>query len=160
MPRIRIAVGLLAALALAAAGCAPNASTGASASANAGGGGTTVNVTVEEFSVTPESDSAPAGDVTFHVTNDGPKDIHEFVIVKTDLAPDALPTAEDGSFDEEGEGVEVIDEIEEIAVDESQDVTVNLEAGAYVLLCNRVETEDGETESHYAMGMHAAFTVE
>jgi uncharacterized cupredoxin-like copper-binding protein len=160
MPRIRIAVGLLAAVALAATGCAPNASTGASASANAGGGGTTVNVTVEEYSVTPESESAPAGDVTFHITNDGPNDVHEFVVVKTDLAPDALPTAEDGSFDEDGDGVEVIDEIEEIAVDESQDLTVNLESGAYVLLCNRVVQEGDETESHYAMGMHAAFTVE
>ena len=157
MLHYRPVLGALAALALAAVACNAGASPSASAPA---GGGTTVNVTVQEFSVTPESESAPAGEVTFHVTNDGPNDVHEFVVVKTDLAPDALPTADDGSFDEDGQGVEVIDEIEEIPVGESQDLTVSLEPGAYVVLCNRVETEDGEAESHYAKGMHAAFTVE
>jgi hypothetical protein len=46
----------------------------------------------------------------------GPEDTHEFVVFKTDLAADALPTASDGSVDEEGEGVELVDEIEDIAV--------------------------------------------
>ena len=157
MLQIRTALGLLAGLALAAAACTPGASTTPSASAAAG---TTVNVTLAEFSVTPDSDSAPAGDITFHITNDGPNDVHEFVIVKTDLAPEALPAAEDGSFDEDGADVEVIDEVEDVPVGESQDLTVSLDAGAYVLVCNKVETEDGETESHYAMGMHAPLTVE
>jgi len=157
MLHYRPVLGILAVLALVAVACNAGASPSASAPA---GGGTTVNVTVAEYSVTPESESAPTGDVTFHVMNDGPNDVHEFVVVKTDLAPDALPTADDGSFDEDGQGVEVIDEIEEIEVGASQDLTVSLEAGSYVVLCNRVETEDGETESHYAMGMHAAFTVE
>jgi hypothetical protein len=87
-------------------------------------------------------------------------DVHEFMVVKTDLAPDALPTVADGSFDEAGSGVEVIDEVKDVAVGQSQDLTVSLVAGAYVLLCNKVVTENGETESHYAKGMHAAFTVE
>ena len=34
-----------------------------------------------------------------------------------------------GAVDESGEGVEVIDEIEDIPVGETQDVTVELEAG-------------------------------
>jgi hypothetical protein len=29
-----------------------------------------------------------------------------------------------------------------------------------VLLCNLVEEEDGEVESHFSEGMHATFTVE
>ena len=70
-------------------------------------GGTSVDVTLQEFAVLPAQESAPAGDVTFAVTNEGPEDTHEFVVFKTDLAPDALPTASDGSVDEEGEGVEL-----------------------------------------------------
>ena len=145
---------VLATLALVAAGC--TAGTSASASASAGSTATTVNVTLQEFSVIPDPTSAPAGDITFHVTNAGPDDIHEFVVFKTDLAPDALPTADDGSVDESGEGVELIGEIEDIAVDASGDLTEPLEAGSYVLICNIVESG----EVHYELGMRTAFTVE
>ena len=125
-----------------------------------GGGATTVDVLLSEFIVEPDPASAGAGDITFAVTNEG-EEVHEFVIVKTDLAADALPTLDDGSFDEEGEGVEVVDEIEDIAAGANGEVTANLETGGYILLCNLVEEEDsGETESHYEEGMHAAFTVQ
>lgn len=173
MLHLRSALGLLAVLALAATACTPGASPSSSppaatatpsateaAPATPAEAATTVNVTVEEYQVTPESDSAPAGDITFNVTNNGPDDVHEFVVVKTDLAPDALPTKADGSFDEDGDGVEVMGEVEEIAVGSSEPLALSLEPGAYVLLCNRVVTENGETESHYHEGMHAAFTVE
>ena len=50
----------------------------------------------------PESDSADAGDVKFNVENTGLDDVHEFVVLKTDLDPDALPTLPDGSVDENG----------------------------------------------------------
>ena len=84
------------------------------------GGGTEIDVTLQEFSVIPETDSAKPGEITFNVENVGPDDVHEFVIVKTELEPDALPTMPDGSMDETGEGVEVIDEIEDIPVGETQ----------------------------------------
>ena len=143
---------VLATLALVAAGC-----TAASPSPSAGGAGpTTVDITLQEFSVIAEPATAPAGSITFHVTNAGPDDIHEFVVFKTDLAPDALPTADDGSVDESGEGVELIGEIEDIAVDASEDLTEPLEAGTYVLICNIVESG----EVHYELGMRTAFTVE
>jgi len=122
------------------------------------GGGNEVGVTLQEFNVIPDSDSAGAGDITFNVENVGPDDVHEFVVIKTDLEADALPTLDDGSVDEEGAGVEVIDEIEDIPVGETQTLTVNLEAGAYVLICN-IYDED-ENEAHYQEGMHTAFTVE
>jgi len=79
-------------------------------------------------------------------------------VFATDLAPDALPTAPDGSVDETGEGVELIDEIEDIPVGETQSVTVELESGNYVLICN-IWDED-EQEAHYQEGMRVAFTVE
>ena len=42
----------------------------------------------------------------------------------------------------------------------SASIVLDLEAGAYVLICNIAEEEDGELESHYELGMTAAFTVE
>ena len=154
--RAAIFAATLGALSLVAAGCSDDdgGETGAT------GGGTTVDVTVQEFAVIPASSSAPAGDVTFDVTNKGPDDTHEFVVFKTDLAPDALPTVADGSVDEEGEGLELIDEIEDIAVGDTPTLTVSLDAGNYVFICNIVEKEGGETIAHYQQGMRVAFTAE
>ena len=151
-------LSILAALTLVAAAC--DSDEDGEATGETDGGGTTVAVTLQEFAVLPADDSAPAGDVTFNVTNEGPEDIHEFVVFQTDLAPDALPTAPDGSVDEEGEGVELIDEIEDIAVGDSPTLSVSLDAGSYVLICNIVEDEDDETIVHYQQGMRAGFTVE
>jgi uncharacterized cupredoxin-like copper-binding protein len=122
------------------------------------GGGGTVGVTLQEFSVIPDQESVSAGEVTFDVENTGPEDVHEFVVIKTDLAPDALPTDENGAVEEEGEGMEVIDEIEDLPVGETQSLTVDLEAGNYALICNIWDEE--EQEAHYAVGMRTAFTVE
>lgn len=151
-------LSMLVALTLVAAAC--DSDEDGEATGGAGGGGTTVDVTLQEFAVVPAQDSAPEGDVTFAVTNEGPEDIHEFVVFRTDLAPDALPTAPDGSVDEEGEGVELIDEIEDIAVGDSPTLTVSLDAGSYVLICNIVEDEGDETIVHYQQGMRTGFTVE
>jgi uncharacterized cupredoxin-like copper-binding protein len=139
---------------------AESAAAGASVApgASVAAGGTTVNVTVQEWSVLPDADTAPAGGVTFSVTNEGPDDVHEFVIIKTDLGPADLPTDATGAVDEAGEGMEVIDEIEDIAVGDTAEVSVTLEAGSYVLLCNIYD--ETELESHYDMGMYTAFTVE
>jgi uncharacterized cupredoxin-like copper-binding protein len=126
-------------------------------STGASGGATTVDVTLQEFAVIPGAASAPAGSITFNATNMGPEDDHELVVIRTDLAPDALPTQANGAVEEEGEGVEAIDEIEEFPPGETQSLTVDLAAGNYVLICN-VYTES-EQESHYQEGMRVAFTV-
>jgi len=129
-----------------------------------------INVNLTEYIVAPSPESAPAGTVTFTAKNIGGED-HELVVIKTDLAEDELPTSEDGGVDEAGEGIDVIGEIEEFPAGEEQTASFELEAGAYVLICNIVETAvvhegdatpsepDGEPFSHYAEGMHAAFTV-
>jgi hypothetical protein len=125
-----------------------------------GGEETTVAVTLQEFAVLPAQESAPAGSITFDVENTGPEDPHEFVVIKTNLAPDALPTAEDGSVDETGEGIEVIGEIEEFAPGSTETRTFELDAGSYAFICNVVEEEGGDTLVHYALGMRTGFTVE
>jgi len=121
--------------------------------------GGTVAVTLQEFAVLPSPSTISAGDVTFEATNDGPADPHELVIIRTDLDPTALPTGDDGGVEETGDGIEVINEIEEFPVGETESLTVELDAGAYVLICNVVEIEDGETEAHYQLGMRTGFTV-
>jgi hypothetical protein len=57
--------------------------------------------------------------------------------------------------------MEVVDEIEDIPVGETPTLTVDLEPGAYALICNIVQEEpDGTLEAHYAEGMRTGFTVE
>jgi uncharacterized cupredoxin-like copper-binding protein len=134
------------------------ATAAATGTAAGGGAAQTVEVTLKEFEVLPEPASVPAGAITFRATNIGPEDDHELVIIKSDLAPGELPTADDGSADEDQ--LDVIDEIEEFAVGGTEELTVDLDAGSYVLICNVVETTDGETEAHYELGMRTEFTVE
>jgi uncharacterized cupredoxin-like copper-binding protein len=125
------------------------------------GGETEIAVTLQEFAVSADPSSVPAGSVTFDVTNDGPDDVHEFVVIKTDLGATELPVDDDGAVLEDGEGMEVVDEIEDIPVGETPTLTVDLDAGAYVLICNILQEEpDGTLEAHYSEGMRTGFTVE
>jgi uncharacterized cupredoxin-like copper-binding protein len=120
--------------------------------------GGSVAVTLQEFAVGTVPPDAPAGTVTFNITNKGPDDEHEFVVVKTDLDPTALPTdPATGAVDEEGAGIEIVDEVEAIPVGDSAELAVDLDAGAYVLMCNIYDK--AEKESHYQKGMRTGFTV-
>jgi uncharacterized cupredoxin-like copper-binding protein len=109
-----------------------------------------VDATLSDYKIELGSTSAPAGEVTFNIKNDA-EQTHEFVVVKSDLAPDALPTNTDGDVDEEGEGMSPVDEVEDVTAGSEQSLTVNLDAGSYVLICN--------LPGHYRQGMHTAFTV-
>jgi uncharacterized cupredoxin-like copper-binding protein len=122
-----------------------------------GGGGGTVNVTLQEFSVGTDPTSLDAGEVTFEASNEGPNDTHEFVVFKTDLGPADLPVDENGAVVETGEGIELIGEIEDIAVDETKSVTLDLTAGNYVFICNIWDPD--EQEAHYQEGMRTTFVV-
>ncbi len=120
------------------------------------GAGTQVEVLLDEWSVLPNPSTVSAGEATFTAVNQGEEE-HEMVIVKTDLAPDALPAVA-GKVDEEAAGV-LIGEIEKFAAGGEEQATFQLTPGSYVLFCNIVEQKDGEQESHYEKGMHVAFTV-
>jgi uncharacterized cupredoxin-like copper-binding protein len=109
-----------------------------------------VHAPLEDFHIKLDETSAAAGPVAFEVDNKGPS-THEFVVVKTDLAADKLPTDENGDVDEEGDGITAVDEIEDIAKGDSPKLEVDLEAGDYVVFCN--------LPGHYRQGMHATFTA-
>lgn len=112
------------------------------------------SVELNEFSITVEPSSAGSGEISFAVENVGQL-THELVVVSTDLDEADLPTTDDGSVDEAGEGITPIDEIEDIEAGDSGSLTVTLDPGNYVLFCNVV---DGE-QVHYRAGMHTTFTV-
>lgn len=119
--------------------------------ASCGGDGGGVGATLDDYSITLEESSAPAGEVTFDVTNEA-EQVHEFVVLSTDLAADQLPTDENGDVDEEGDpSISVVDEIEDVEGGSEQSLTVNLDAGDYVLLCN--------LPGHYRQGMYTSFTA-
>lgn len=108
----------------------------------------TVAVTLgspEAFSLVPSPTSAKAGEVTFNVDNAGSM-THELVVMKTDTKAADLPT-------KDGEAVEsnVIGETGDMAAGTKKTLTVTLQKGHYVLLCN--------LPGHYAGGMYKDFTV-
>ncbi len=145
MRKIQIAVVAMAIVSIGLAGCGDSDDDGAAG----GNAADTVDVTLSDFNVELSAASAPAGEVTFAVDNQGPS-THEFVVFKTDLAPDALPTDDLGDVAESDEFAPV-DEIEDIEKSATPTLTVDLTAGSYVLICN--------ITAHYRQGMTAAFTV-
>ena len=119
----------------------------------------TINVVLNEFKLTLDRSSAPAGKVRFVAPNQG-EDVHELVLLRTDLAPDTLPVDDAGDVDEEAAGVERVGEVEDVAPGATGEFTVDVTAGKYVLICNIFMPEGGTVEHHYALGMRASFTVE
>jgi hypothetical protein len=158
MDRLRIPlVGVMAVLVVTLSACGGDDEPGATGTNSPAE--TTVAVTLQEYSVLPAQASASGGKVTFVVTNKGPNDKHELVVVRSDLDPGSLPKRADGSVDETGAGIQAVGEIEEFDPNMTQQMTFDLPAGKYVLFCNVVETEDGKTEAHYTLGMRAGFST-
>jgi uncharacterized cupredoxin-like copper-binding protein len=118
-------------------------------------GATTIDVTLNEWKIVPSTTTAKAGTVTFNVKNVGPANSHEFIILKTDLAPDALPTARDGSINESGRGITSPGESREIPVGKSQTVTVRMTPGNYIFVDNIVE----RGLVHWTKKAYGTFTV-
>ena len=117
----------------------------------AGPGGVSVALADDPaFAVTADPASAPAGSVTFNVENVGTVP-HNFNIVKTDLAPDALPV-DSSKFQVDETQVDVIEKSSDLDAGNSESVEVALDPGSYVLFCN--------VPAHYTSGMHTAFTVQ
>ncbi|MDA0815195.1 MAG: sulfocyanin-like copper-binding protein [Chloroflexi bacterium] len=146
------ALGVLALALLAACGSEtspePAATTEPEAPAAAEPALSTVAATLSEWAVMVDVATVPAGEVTFNVENAGAIP-HELVVVRSDLAEDALPVADGRVVESE---IDIAGEIEEFATGTTESGTFALDAGSYVLICN--------IPAHYAQGMHTTFTVE
>ena len=141
-----MAVVTVAAVSIGVVGCGGDDNVTSSSGGKAAG---TVDVTLSDFKIELSATSAPAGKVTFEVQNKGPA-VHEFVVFRTDLKPDALPTDATGDV-AESDTFAPVDEIEDIAKDAHPKLTVDLAAGDYVLICN--------VAAHYRQGMRTSFKV-
>ena len=113
--------------------------------------GTPLNVLLKDFEVRQETTVVPAGTVSFRVRNQGPT-THELKVVRTDRAPDKLPLQSDGlTVDDEERGIEFLDEVDGLDIDDRATLVLDLTPGHYVLYCN--------FEGHYLGGMYEALTV-
>jgi uncharacterized cupredoxin-like copper-binding protein len=113
--------------------------------------GTPVNVLLEDFKVRQGTTVVPAGTVSFRIRNQGPT-THELIVVRTDRPPDKLPLQRDGlTVDEEARGVELLDEVGGLDIDDRHTLVLHMAPGRYVLYCN--------LEGHYLGGMYEALTV-
>ncbi len=107
-----------------------------------------VTVSLTEFAVDVDPASLTDGSVVFQVANDGFID-HNFRVIATDLAPDALPTS-GGLVDEEQ--LEVVASTSDFGAGGTETSTVEqLTPGNYVLICNFI--------GHYQSGMFVGFEV-
>ena len=134
------------------AGCSDNSKSDTTSGVTAvpGATGTQVSVIADEnsetdWSYTVDPVSVPAGEVTFNFKNAGDSE-HEMVILKTDIAFDALEITDNRVSEDDSVG-----EISETEAGATVSQTFDLEAGNYVLVCNIL--------LHYGHGMRMAFTV-
>ena len=109
----------------------------------------TVAVSLAEFMIDVGPGSAVEGPVTFRASNDGTIP-HNLRVIRTDLAPDSLPTNEAAFMVDEG-GVDVVASSVDLTPGQTTDVAANLAPGSYVLICN--------IPIHYAAGMQLGFQV-
>jgi len=133
-------VAALMALVLLAAACA-NPAEGAPA-------GSQVVAELSDYKIVVNVPSVKAGKIKIGVRNLAAME-HSFEVLKTDLAPDKLPTdLASAKAKEDGK----VGEIASIPAGKSASVTLDLTPGKYVFICN--------VAGHYQLGMHTAFTVE
>ena len=142
----------VAVLALLAVGLVPVAASAGVARATAA---TTVVVTVGDttglagpMTLTAAPDTAPAGKVTFKVTNNGTI-LHEMVVLKL-KAGTTYDQLKVNSKNEVSEST-TVGEVGNVPKGKTKSVTLKLKKGNYVLVCNIAK--------HYMLGMRAAFTV-
>lgn len=119
----------------------------------AGSVASTVEIVLAEWTVKLRVGTVARGEVTFKVSNAGTVP-HELVIVRTDLATEALPVSRpvaSGTVDKSR--VEVVGRVDRVGSGgETKEGTFALGTGSYVLIC--------DMPAHYGLGMRVAFRVE
>ncbi|MET0799756.1 MAG: sulfocyanin-like copper-binding protein [Actinomycetota bacterium] len=111
------------------------------------GGEGDVDVSLADDAVTLSPATADPGSVTFAATNDGTV-THEIEVFSGDVDPSTLPIENNVASTD---GLQLIDEIEDITPGSSADLTIDLETGTYVVMCN--------LPGHFEQGMYASLEV-
>lgn len=150
--RFLLAASVMAILATSIGACGgddnkSSTSSTTSATTTTSTGQTTVNASLGEYFIKLDTSSIPAGSVRFDVSNDG-KIEHEFVVIKTNLAPDKLPL-KGGEADEDAGPSP--GEIPSVKVGKEKQLEVSLKPGKYVLICN--------LPGHYKAGQSTGLDV-
>ena len=110
-------------------------------------GATSIPVTLTEYKIKPTATSAPAGHVTFDVTNAGQMK-HQFTIIRTNKSAATVLSKQNPDDDIPG----ARGEIASIAPGASRKLVIkNLKAGHYAIVC--------ALPGHYQAGMFTDFTV-
>ena len=106
-------------------------------------------VTLTEWSVTVAG-TIKAGKLKFMATNKGVA-AHELLIFKSSLAASAFPLDKSGNIIEEGVGVSLVSDADNIDPAGSQVRSIDLTPGRYLFLCN--------IPGHFKAGMFTVVTV-
>jgi uncharacterized cupredoxin-like copper-binding protein len=106
-------------------------------------------ITLSEWKVAVAS-TIKAGTVTFTIANAGTIQ-HELLVFKSALAPFAYPEDKNGDIVEDGPGVALLSDGENIDVGGTQMRKVDLTPGTYLFVCN--------IPGHFKAGMFQVVTV-
>lgn len=118
----------------------------------------TLEVRLDEFSVTPHEDEITSGPTKLLAVNAG-KLTHELVVLAA-RSVESLPLDPKGAVDEEAlRPGQLIAEIHGIEPGAACVLEVDLEPGTYVLLCNIRAKADGKMRKHFLQGMRARIKV-
>ena len=109
---------------------------------------TAITATLKEYSIDISAATAPAGPVTFTVTNSGTM-IHEFVVLQTDTLAADLPLANDEVNEDDYTSM---GEVADLEAGASGSLSATLAAGHYAIICN--------LPGHGRQGMAIDFNVE
>jgi uncharacterized cupredoxin-like copper-binding protein len=110
-----------------------------------------VPVVLNEYNIALQPSSPSAGKVTFEIANGGTIN-HEFVLFRTDLPANALPTKKNGDVNEDSRLLQnVADSGTDLKPGASRALHSTLNPGHYVAVCN--------LPGHYAAGMRIDVTV-
>jgi uncharacterized cupredoxin-like copper-binding protein len=148
--RFPLAASAMAILAVSIGACGggdDNKSSTPAASDTTSSGTTTINASLGEYFIKLDKSSVPKGQVQFSVSNVG-KIKHEFVVLKTNLAPGKLPVKGGEANEDVGPSP---GEIPNLPSGKKKTLAVKLSPGKYVLICN--------LPGHYKAGQYIGLSV-
>ena len=109
-----------------------------------------VSVELTSYAIKPSVTTVKAGEVIFRVTNKASDVQHEFLVVDTDKAAEALPYDSAEGVVPEDE-INLLGEVAELDPGKSGELKLTLKPGKYLLMCN--------IPTHFKLGMALPFTV-